>query len=113
FCRWPPNVFAAMAHLLKRSGAYTRVLSSWPPGGSQGKWEKDARDHGKSWRDAYNQDQSLPNRVQLLWTAICANSASPVSQIRLNKALAANAVELLAIADECCVGVGLPAKDRD
>src|ERR1700693_2997403 len=50
---WPPDAFALVASLLQESGAYTKVVSQWPPSkyeNSPSDWAAAISSIGRDWR---------------------------------------------------------------
>lgn len=81
--RWPPDVFAVSAYLLKSLGAYVDVLREWPPTGARAlhppevPWTDWAREQGKAWRAVATARTALPTSVTALWERVLATKKSP------------------------------------
>ena len=102
---WPPDVFAMVASLLLKSGAYCHAISGWKRKPPRKKWIKDVERTGKSWR----KNKQPPANVQQWHRTIIGmrNRRIPVSSLRSHQKLCEALLELLAAADEACIGVGL------
>lgn len=107
---WPPHLFAAAAIILKASGAYTRVLRNWPPADD---WPKLMRQIGRSWRERLREgspSSAIPSEISERWGRLVANADTSMEGVMGNSQLASDLIEIMAIADECCVGLGLPVQ---
>lgn len=110
---WPPYSFLAAALLLKRSGAYRRVLEEWPPKGNSKAWDKALKSLGHQWR--MSSDVALrtgrrskpPARVKVLWRMIRTHAGTLIDAIAADEVFSAALVELLAAADESAEALGL------
>ncbi|AKF04359.1 hypothetical protein [Sandaracinus amylolyticus] len=108
---WPPDAFAAAATLVERSACYTRDRYSGRglPRGSGARWspyfglEYLARTDaaGARWRS----EMRVPDEAQKAWETIVAGETDPIGP-ETSDAVADAAIELLAIADEACEGIG-------
>lgn len=114
---WPPDLFAIVASLLDKSGAYTRIVGDWPPTeyrdfldetplGDGASWAEWIQWVGDDWRGRWPLG---PHReVRRWWNQLINDSNKTVSSIvdgensELQKAL----LQLMAVADEACWGVG-------
>lgn len=113
FAAWPPNVFAFTSLLLEESGAYRFAVSpkaphDWPPFTD---WSERLARVAAEWRSSAAKARSHPPaRIIELGEILRAHKRTTVS------ALAAGddwqgivtLLELHAIADEACSGVGIP-----
>jgi hypothetical protein len=123
---WPPDLFALCASALRKSGAYTLQLDRMLE-------ERDnaaVRRIGREWRDnignellkarsgivdgSLRAEQPLPQGVMDRWRRATAASKRSIAVARLmdDETLVSDLLELLAFADEACVGVGLPMDPR-
>lgn len=50
FFNWPPDVFALVASLLLKSGAYCYAVSGWKRDETNREWVRDIKSAGKDWR---------------------------------------------------------------
>ena len=116
---WPPDVFAAVGLLLLRSGAYARVLKSWPPKegreeASKSDWVNRVRRVGRKWRLAYPNDEPPPREVGTWWAVLLQHADIDLDAIAREDreeeyaVLVGCLLQLFAAADEACQGVGLP-----
>jgi hypothetical protein len=132
--RWPPDVFAVAATLLHRSGAYTHMLrDGWPPSGSN--WGAKMHKEGSEWgalaaRNYFDHcagkalSQGVPagvfksiekdavNRpdwyrgLHSWWETVVKDADLPLGRA-MRKTRTCNALlQICAMADEACRGVG-------
>ncbi|HXQ72400.1 MAG TPA: hypothetical protein VN844_18030, partial [Pyrinomonadaceae bacterium] len=101
--RWPPDVFALVAALLLKSGAYAHAVSGWQRHGKLEQWIKDIRAIGNAWGQKPEQP---PKQVRSWFQMLCKNRSVPVERVCAKGDLCAALIELCAAADEACVGVG-------
>lgn len=113
---WPPDVFAIVATILRKSGAYTRVVQSWPPpdgagGGPQTRelWLDDIRRIGEDWRTASKKKKLPPSEVRRWWQVVIAHANTAIGSVSQNDDLCCALLQLCSAADEACGGVGIPA----
>jgi hypothetical protein len=107
FLRWPPDAFALCAFLLLKSGAYTTMLSDWPP--SRGKdWCAYIEQVGRRWRESCY-GGPFPPEILKWWEVVRKNSTRSTEEIPSSKLLVRALLQLLAAADEACAGVGIPS----
>jgi hypothetical protein len=114
---WPPDVFALVAMLLHKSGAYTRVVDSWPPPcGVAGDprtaaraWVEEIRDIGARWRELAADDNPPPLEVAGWWSIVLHYRDTPVKAISDTDELWQALLQLIAAADEASRGVGIPS----
>jgi hypothetical protein len=114
---WPPDVFAVVALLLEKSGAYTKAIEfSWPPVSSKqpSKRQEEAREWagrirrlGREWRDAAGADKNPPLEVVRWWNHIVKARHVPVRDIPQQHSIYESLLHLCAVADEACAGVGV------
>jgi len=107
---WPPDVFAICISLLQKFAAYTKVLSYWPREDETVEtWAKKAYRLGSNWRQTCASSGTVPVEVRNRWNAarelLKKVSFGASDNLKLYQLL----LELAAIADEACVGVGLPS----
>jgi hypothetical protein len=116
---WPPYLFATMAFLLKKSGAYTRVLQNWPP---RKDWRGEVTEAAKQWRESCEhlfesgkEDDGVlvdfPNLLDANIKYLVSNQAVDIAAIKADPELATAIVTILAISDEASYGVGQLYKD--
>jgi hypothetical protein len=113
--RWPPDVFAVCAYLLKLTGTYIEVLREWPPkhgledGSGDVPWNDWIRKVGRAWRDvATDPTKALPTEVVGLWNAITIAGNSELAVVAGDSAVVRALLQLVAMADEASAGIGLP-----
>jgi hypothetical protein len=106
--RWPPDVFGLVASALKKSGAYESIVSEWPPSKHSGdEWLTFVATTAEQWRSAWETGAPLPEAVISRWeTILRANVA--LRLVRDHKEVRDALLELSAISDETCFGVGIP-----
>jgi hypothetical protein len=109
FTAWPPDVFAIAASVLQRSGAYTHVVTRWPPssyGASPNEWSKQIREIGDEWRKSSVSEAPCPQKVQDWWAILSSKSDTSLQTVR-------NDAHLCAVADEACHGAGIPGDEDE
>jgi hypothetical protein len=104
--------------LLVRSGSYCSVLTYWPPSRYKRKqepdyWAKRASKLGEVWRRTWVSRRTVPPRVSSLWARIIGLGNTPLHKVSGNQALCQDILELCAIADEACQGVGSPLDGQE
>ena len=117
FARWPPNVFAFTSLLLEESGAYRFAVSPpeghhWPP---SAKWNARVKKAAKAWRDTAARKAVPPSLVMKLGRSLRAHRSTTIDALSSGRAWKAiiALLELHAIADEACAGVGIPSQKFD
>jgi hypothetical protein len=101
--RWPPDVFALVAALLLKSGAYAHAVSGWQRNGKLDEWIKELRAIGNAWGQ---KPDHPPKQVRSWFQTLCKNRSVSVENVCSDGDLCAVLVQLCAAADEACVGVG-------
>lgn len=113
-CEWPPDAFALASLILGESGGYRHCVSPpdphpWPPRERRW-WLEDLRKDARAWRhSAIDQGSREPERVTRLLSRLESHDLTPLSEIVNSDAweLTQTLLELLALADETCAGMGL------
>lgn len=100
---WPPDVFAVVAALLLKSGAYAHAVSTWERSTDLQTWTKKMREVGNHWR---NNPENPPVEVREWHRLLVAKRGVPVFSICEDHELCGALLQLSAAADEACVGVG-------
>lgn len=119
FPDWPPDLFAICAALLKRSGAYTAI-----PGRLDGHETHDGERNGCIRRMAvawgkHLEDPHAPpvysvwgapplSELCLLWLKLWSHRTLALFKLADRRAVCAALIDLMAVADETCAGLGLP-----
>jgi hypothetical protein len=108
---WPPDVFCLCAAILQSSGAYSRVLDddrSFKARESSKKRARRLRKVGKMWNASFGGGQT-PKEIKDLWTQVFVNRATPLNELGTDAASSCRSalIDLLAAADEACVGLGI------
>lgn len=101
--KWPPDVFAITATVLARSGAYVRVVTTWPPTPN---WGDEVNAAAEAW-----EDQKDPAAIPLLrqsWDAIIQGWDAPINRLLGRGDVCDALVTLMATADVACEGAGIP-----
>jgi len=112
--RWPPDVFAVSAYLLKSTGAYVDVLREWPPTGARAlhppevPWTDWAREQGKAWRAVATARTALPTSVTALWERVLATKEEPLDVAARDLDVVDALLQLVALADEASASIGIP-----
>ncbi|WP_263366367.1 hypothetical protein [Edaphobacter bradus] len=108
--RWPADVFCICASLLQASGAYSRVVDDYPPHkGRQKKVQRaeELKRLGKSWRRSSTTKRKLPSQLENWWSLLIQQKNLPLNEIPNHRPCVLGLLNLLAAADESCVGLGL------
>lgn len=114
--QWPPDAFAIAAYLLQHSGAYIRVVETWPPTSGRGqqnrkllaqKWNREITDLGESWRKSVTRNHAAPKAVQEWWDIVRNARPLRLAAICTRKNLSAALLQICAAADEACKGIGI------
>jgi len=100
---WPPDVFAVVAALLLKSGAYAHAVSGWQRNVLLTEWVKNLRDIGRDWRASPNEP---PEQVRGWYETLLQKKSAPVLNLCNDADLCSALLQLCAAADEACVGVG-------
>jgi hypothetical protein len=107
---WPPDLFALCMSALHQSGAYCAVLKNWPPNGATGsQWADHVEQLGTSWLSDWPNIQ-VPDEVAGLWDNVLSVWDISVADLGLDKNLSVcqSLLQICAIADEACAGMGTP-----
>jgi len=102
---WPPDAFALAAAVLQRSGAYSEVVSKWPP---RKNWTPWIEGIGKKWRTAAGRNQKVPVQIQRWWDVIRASSEVAIEKVDEHEELTTALIQMVAAADTACAGIGFP-----
>jgi hypothetical protein len=100
---WPPDVFAVVASLLLKSGAYCHAISGWRRKPSLRIWLKQIERAGNAWQSDI---KKAPRRVTEWHRVLIKNKALSVFEVPNNSDLCDALLRLCAVADEACRGVG-------
>lgn len=109
FFNWPPDVFALVASLLLKSGAYCYAVSGWKRDETNREWVRDIKSAGKDWRA----NLAPPPIVLELRQAILNNRTVKVAEVRRHDQLCNVLLRLCSCADEACKGVGCTVSHDD
>jgi hypothetical protein len=107
---WPPDLFALCMSALHQSGAYCAVLKNWPPRGvSASEWAEEVEKVGTSWLSNWPRI-AVPSEVTILWDKVLTGWDLVVADLGKDENLPVcqSLLELCAIADEACAGMGTP-----
>jgi hypothetical protein len=109
---WPPDVFALVMAVLQKSGAYTRVVTKWPPGGKRSSkaWVEEIAAVADRWRKDCLLGK-VPAEVRLWWSIVASSQNATLQDINQNGAVCDALLQLCAVADEAANGVGIPSGD--
>ena len=105
-----------VASILQKSGAYTRVISSWPPAryvSDPKKWCIDIRELGRQWRLACNEASAPPSELTIWWRIIRDRDGLPIYLVREDWDLTEALIQLCAASDEASANAGLPYDTGD
>jgi hypothetical protein len=101
---WPPDAFAAAASLLRRSDAYSFVVTTWAP---RREWVDFINGVGKRWREAVIAGRTPPQECVKWWKVIVSAAARPLDQVRGRSSLCMALLQLVAAADQASMGAGI------
>ncbi len=126
--KWPPDAFAVVAAVMRRTGAYVHCVST--VGGNltdaptlDPKWPARARRVGAQWfaavenaikaaPDILKQEAigtaELPAEVVTSWSALTELLRDPRALAERPRQVAARLLEISGFADEACAGLGMP-----
>jgi hypothetical protein len=113
-CKWPPDLFAAVAFITDRSGLYSQqtFAANWSDDfGCTDEWIERVRMIGSEWADTGNP----PNDVKTMWQDLINKHGSDPIDDPSPRALAWKRIvfDLLVVADEACAGVGFLPDTED
>lgn len=112
---WAPDVFAVSATLADISGCYAEpgIALSRSPRERTAKQKRAA--NAKKWGKQWASRAEVPKDVQVRWDTLIAHEKSLVCEVSPEAVVWKRAaLDLLAIADECCAGVGyIPEEGSD
>jgi len=100
---WPPDVFAVVAGLLLKSGAYSHAVCNWQRTPDLPTWAKRLREVGDAWRVS---PSNPPTDVREWYRIVIDQKASALFDICQAHDLCSALLQLCAAADEACRGVG-------
>lgn len=110
--QWPPDVFGLCMSALQQSGAYCAVLKSWPPTTGHDSWADHVEELGLAWLSDWPTPR-VPEEVLDLWKTVLAGWDIALADLEKNTHLCQALLQLSAIADEACVGMGTPGPHYD
>jgi hypothetical protein len=104
FLHWPPDVFAIVASLLLKSGAYAHAVSGWKRDEKLKDWTQKLKKIGQAWREA---PEDPPEEVRAWYDVLLTKSSTCVHELCTKDVeLCCALIHLCAATDEACVGVG-------
>jgi hypothetical protein len=109
--RWPPDAFAAALSLLIRMDGYSHVVRRWPPKSTLANYVDEMRRIGSAWRRKAARSRPAPSEVEGWWKVAVNFNYLAVSKARNETLLVDSLLQIVAAADEACVGVGIPSDD--
>lgn len=110
---WPPDVFGLCMSVLQQTGAYCAVLKNWPPsGGTATEWAEKIEEIGWSWLSDWPTIR-VPKEVWELWSVVVAGWDIRLTELCGKTEVSQALLQLCAIADEACVGMGTPGPHYD
>lgn len=104
---WPPDVFAVVASLLLKSGAYSYAVSKdWKRGPKLKPWVEHIENIGKEWGENHTDP---PKEVHQWHRTLTSkrNRSVPLSRLRSRPKMCEALLDLSAASDEASAGVGL------
>ena len=112
---WPPDLFAIVASILEKSGAYISVVGHWPPPidfedddeEAPDSWAEWIQDLGDEWRVTWPEpSKKVLRAITGWWTQLTDQRDLPISRVTNDGELCHALLQLLAISDEACLGIG-------
>ena len=104
FLQWPPDVFAVVASLLLKSGAYAHAVSGWKRDEKLKDWTQKLKKIGSAWRET---PDNPPDEVRAWYDALIKKSSTYLHDLCIKDVeLCCALIHLCAATDEACVGVG-------
>ena len=116
---WPPDVFAIVASILFKSGAYRIVLDDWPPKPPEAAadWAGWIEDFGLQWRQCWNASKELsepvppalpglPTEITAWWSTVINRRKVALTDVASDEALSQALLQLCAAADAASGSVG-------
>lgn len=110
---WPPNSFVFTSVILEESGAYRNVVDppgDWPPSLNE-HWADEINNEGETWRQTeFDNGGVFSEKLEKIFSMLIICEELPIHEIgdqdcwELCKAI----LELHALADAACAGIGLP-----
>jgi hypothetical protein len=117
FPDWPPDCFALCLALLKRTGAYSELLQTWPPKQPNqtsqlalDQWTSRIRGLGEKWRESWNQKPF--DDLSEDWALLCRSFEVRLNKVGEDRTLSLSVLTLACTADEASEGVGAPKDDQ-
>lgn len=105
---WPPDAFALAAVVLKVSGAYTEVVTDWPPSNKAAlTWHNEIDAVAKEWLLLDPSSNAWPAKVEAWWRVVISSESTPLPEVAKNRKLIEALVGVLAACDQVCAGFGL------
>lgn len=99
---WPPDVFAVVGTIVEKSGCYTHAGPAPANIEAHRQYLRAVSAAASAWTDT----KSLPHEVANLWNKLVSFSATELYGICENNELVNTLLQLFAIADETCRGMG-------
>lgn len=101
---WPPDLFAVVGTIIDRSGCYTEASPDRKDLSSHRAYLSEVKALAAAWRGGM---LDVPPEVQLLWETLISHCGTvPLADITKNSQAVHVLLQLFAIADEACAGVG-------
>ncbi len=107
---WPPDVFCVCAAILQCSGAFAAVVEdrqTFLAGRTSAERSKDIGDLAEKWRDSYLRRVNAPHEIQSWWNVLKSEGRLAISSVGQSRKCTGALLNLLAVADEACKGVGV------
>lgn len=101
---WPPDLFAVIGTIVDRSGCYTEASPDRNNLPSHLTYLSEVKALAAAWGIGM---LDVPPKVQLLWQTLISECGTlPLSEVTKNSLAVAVLLQLFAIADEACAGMG-------
>src|SRR6266404_6704280 len=111
---WPPDAFALCAHVLHKSGAYTTVVSNWPPIGpvAPSEWAEWIHELGLKWRESSVKSGTVPPEIANWWRELVGAKNVSLTELaaETSRGFCEALLQICAAADEACTGIGMPGR---
>lgn len=109
---WPPDVFAVCSWLLAKTGAYKNIVlpKFWVQRKAPSSWQAEVRDYAKAWRESPSTPAAW---IKERWNRITSaqTRTRAIQEINSDENLCGDLLDLVAVCDETCVGIGIGNDD--
>jgi hypothetical protein len=107
---WPPDAFAIVASILRKSAAYVQCGQIR----RSKRWRENMQAWGLAWRASSSRARALATEeVNQRWATVIRNQNIPLERLEQNGELCDALLEIIALADEASVGIGIDDRSDD